>query len=332
LHLLESFGIGLALGAVVAIAISVLLWHDGRPSVGPALLAMGGGAIVGLTWGAWRRPSSLRSAIRADQQLGTEDLLSTAVALSATDTVDAWANAVLVMAERRTQQLSASSVVLRRLGSRAWGLIGISAAIAVTVAVLAGTAASSATGGKESDDKPAQKQQPSPLSRPLVALIPESPLVPSTADPRRDSAQDAADRTSETPGKTHPASRPAAAGDSDRTTVQNAADGTGPGSSKTAAPQSAAVPNAGNPDQGSGPQTPATAVARSAGGAGAADLDALPVAGKGGATGAESGGQPVPPWQSAGWADDVAEANRRLNTGKVPAAYRDLVRNYFDLK
>jgi hypothetical protein len=49
-----------------------------------------------------------------------------------------------------------------------------------------------------------------------------------------------------------------------------------------------------------------------------------------GRAGHDSGAARVAPWQSASWSADRAAAVEALRSGRVPDAYRDLVRAYFD--
>jgi hypothetical protein len=45
--------------------------------------------------------------------------------------------------------------------------------------------------------------------------------------------------------------------------------------------------------------------------------------------GVPGGRRPAPVWESQGWADDRGAAEAAVQSGRVPDAYRDLVRGYF---
>ena len=104
---------------LVAIAI-----FRGSPAIPLAITAVAVGITSGLIWGWIGRPSRLAAAMEADRQLGSADLLSSALSLS-NRTDDPWSSAVVVEADRWATLHSPSSVLLNRLGARAWGGIGI---------------------------------------------------------------------------------------------------------------------------------------------------------------------------------------------------------------
>src|SRR5438067_3480147 len=97
--------------------------------------------MIGLAWGLVRRPGLIDAALLADSQLELSDLLATALATASS--ADPWSRAVVAMAEQRCRSLSPDAVVLRKLGGRARGGIGLAAALVLTLGVLSGVPADS---------------------------------------------------------------------------------------------------------------------------------------------------------------------------------------------
>ncbi|MDB5296816.1 MAG: hypothetical protein JWO31_2799, partial [Phycisphaerales bacterium] len=71
---------GLLAGAAATAGLAVALGCQGRPAA-PAVAALAVGGVTGLVWGVARRPTRVAAAIRADELLGTDDLLGTAAAV-----------------------------------------------------------------------------------------------------------------------------------------------------------------------------------------------------------------------------------------------------------
>ncbi|QOV91572.1 hypothetical protein [Humisphaera borealis] len=339
LRFAETAGIGLLGGAAVAIAVSALLWNEGRPSLAVSLAALGVGALCGLLWGLLRRPSTIAVAIRADRQLDTDDLFATAASLAHADPTDSFAAAVLRIAERRSGELSASAVVLRRFGARAWGGISLSAAAALTFALLT-TSARRGDAASQLSAQPASNKTSPP--RPLLVLAPESPLLPAAGgrNPGEDRNPLGTAGNDDAPG-TRPATSPAVAATPQgegNTNADPQTSGTGSGSAKTSVksvaadtkPAGAAVETASNNGQ------PGTRPSGGVGGSGASTTDptATATAGtpSGGTTGSAGVKTAIAPWQSERWTANAEAAREQLQSGRVPAAYRDLVRQYFDVK
>jgi hypothetical protein len=126
-RLAESAGIGLIVASGLAIVLLAIFIAMGRDGWALSLILLPAGALAGLVGGFWRLPTLTATAIRADRQLRLHDLLSTAIVMR--DASDPWAALVIKRADESARSLRAGDVILRRLSPRAWGGIGICAAV-----------------------------------------------------------------------------------------------------------------------------------------------------------------------------------------------------------
>jgi hypothetical protein len=336
----EGLGLGALVGCGVGLVLLALLWWEGRTALGPSTAAVAFGAGVGLAWGVARRPRLLDTATEADRQLGLADLLGTALTAGHSrinDQPDPWAASVLAVAEARCRTLAPSAVVLNRLGARAWGGIGLATALLLTLALLAGspadTRAARANTLDRSKGNAANIEPPAQPEHPLLVVGAPQRTAPSESDnddrshPTPIAAPadaSAADSTSASTPHTDP--------DSTRSPSAGAASGTS-GSGQTKPPPAPGTtppsPTASASDHHDSPQPTANSTA---GGAGASTPN--PTSRQPGLTGAGSAGsaagRETPPWQSDRWGQDVQNAREAVDSGRVPAGYRDIVRKYFE--
>ena len=165
----ERTGLGILGGSVVALILLPLLLRQGHDAVAPCASALAAGACLGLLWGVTRRPRPLDAAVEADRQLGLKDLLGTALLVRGGD-ADSWTRTVLVLAETRCRGLSPSSVILHRVGGRAWGGIGLSVVLVFTLAVFFGTPSDGRAASSRADAVRATGTAPPDRpARPLLA-------------------------------------------------------------------------------------------------------------------------------------------------------------------
>ncbi|HEY8667434.1 MAG TPA: hypothetical protein VIL86_12255 [Tepidisphaeraceae bacterium] len=318
-RMLEWTGIGLAAGAAVALILMTILISRDQPILPLGLAALSLGAAWGAIWAIIRRPSHLDAAIQADRQLGLSDLLSTAATISADDP---FGQAVLHMAESRCAKLSPSAVIAHRLGARAWGGIGLAAALVLTVGITFSTASISPTNASDRGFlSPAElamtrseKIEPTPTRR-----FPRTPAdQPSENSP--DASRLGTGSAQPNPAKTeNPTDSASARGHS--TSTEGAGGGESHGADQhpnTATP----------PDQG-------TSAAHSnnggaiVSGAGQATDSGTPGTSSSAAAGAPDRPHRAAPWSASAWPAARAAAGDALRQGAVPDAYRDLVRDYF---
>jgi hypothetical protein len=152
----ERAGVCAAIAAGFALVFTgTMLWRgdNGFPlAIGTILL----GGVIGLLWGLAQRPEIADAALAADRQLQLADLLATALSLVSNQ--DPWARAVVATAEQRCRTLSADAIVVGRLGGRAWGGIGLAAALVMTVGALSALPGESPAG----DAKRGHPEYPAP--------------------------------------------------------------------------------------------------------------------------------------------------------------------------
>lgn len=341
LRWVECGGIGLVIGAAVAVLLSLLLYTERRSSVEITALLLTLGSACGVMWGVWRRPSIVGTALRADRQLGTDDLFSTAAAMStSTAASDPWAATLLAVAEARSLELSPARVVFRRLSGRSWSGICLAVATALTLAVLTSTPAASdaATG-----TNPLASPTAPPPPRPLVVLAPDGGISPARDGGRQEedgnpsSAQDPATAAAPPPA-TAPATGTPEAASPESTHATAGAQGTSPGSGETNTQPSTSPIARMTPGVGATTNALRPVGTQPAGGIGTVDTrppigdPASDPGGSGVGAAATGGGTTVAPWNAPSWQADVEAAKRQLQNGQIPAAYRDLVRQFFDVE
>jgi hypothetical protein len=337
LRVAERSALGLAAGMAAASVLAALLWWQGR-SAGTAVAGLAAlGTACGLTWALARRPSRLDAAMLADTQLDLDDLLGTAAALSTgrSSSDDAWSATILQLADARCRAIRPRDVVLSRLGVRAWGGVGLSTALALTLAMLAGTSADPAVADIGNARPSAVRTAPPAVDRPLIAIADDAarPAKPR-GDPQHEGNSTAGPTTEQNATPATAPAAPAAGETGHRAASTGGTDGVGGGSSSSNPPSPAPADN-------TLPASPATRPATLPGGdvalgdgTAARSTSPGPATRPAGRTaGASDDRQPASaPWNRPDWADDVRTARQRIESGDVPAAYRDLLRSYFDVK
>jgi hypothetical protein len=296
-----------------------MLW-SGQDGLVPAVATLALGAAIGLVWGLVRGPRMIDAAVEADRQLQLADLLATALAVRGSE--DPFAHAVVAVAEQRCRALSPDAIMLHRLGSRAWGGIGLAAALVVTLGALSALPADS----RARQDAVPELQMASPradaqrsddaitvaTSTSKHAIAPSDSDSKGSTDTAQSSVTDPGDVIHLAPGHDPGLSR--------------ASLGTAAGRTKGALqpPDPAAVavgrehPTDAGRDNGS-----AGGRAGEAGGSVSAVTTGVRSAGS------RHSESPSPPWQSPSSASDRQGALRAVDAGNVPDRCRDVVREYF---
>lgn len=306
---LEAIGGGMMIGSIAAMPLVGILAWRGRSTLELLAGMLVAGLVAGVLWQARRCPSRLDAAQEADRQLGLADLMSTAWLVRASD--DPWVVSVLARAEQRSAMLWPGDVVVRRYGGRAWSGIGLTIAFTIGLAML----------GVE----------------PHGTVAAGAPLIPSLQDNRSasDSPYDAR----------HDAPSPGSYADSAATpvTVEPAdASGVSAGSSGNVPGNATGTEN--GKETGEFPSQSLRDIAADgsyshAGGMGAGGVraSAKDADARRGFDLNFSGGQSMLPedqdslpWDRDTWPTDRMQAQQPIESGDVPDAYRDLVRDYFD--
>lgn len=320
--------------AVSLILVPLLAWRE-RPVGFLALTIFGLALLSGAIWGMIRRPTALGAAIEADRQLGWADLLASAWLVDQKAAVggaeESFAEPVLAMAEARCLAVVPSAVVLHRFGRRAWGLIGLGMVLVFAMVLLLdqqpGGQARAASSDQLQSWAQAEDQQDA-ARRTNVTRLPTDP------DYRRaESGRGGDDDPANAPVSPRNESGTASAKPQpDAPSGTNASDnGTGAGAAQSG---STAKPSQTGPaiaSSGDAEHRGAEGATRSSsgGGTGEARTGVDGASGMSAGTDRASTERPAPPWRSQSWPADRLAAQQAMESGRIPDAYRALVRDYF---
>lgn len=321
LRVLEQIGLGVSGGCVAGLPlVGIALWRgQGAEQLAAGALALG--ALGGLFHGWATRPSRLRAALEADRQMDSSDLISSAISVGDRD--DAWSAALRAAADDWARHASPASVVLNRLGARAWGGIGLSAALLVVLAMLPTYA--SPTRAADETTSPAGTA----LARGTLEAAARGRSVratPAQADP--EDANSARGRGEE-PAPRSATRESVAAGEPRRGESDRRGNSPSRGSGRSETPTRAGQlpePVSATDAHGNSPG------GRSTGGVGRAQAGARgggPTR-SGDTAGASESAELLAPWTSADWPAAAQRARSAAENGSLPDAYRDVVRAYFD--
>ena len=325
LRILECAGLGVLGGcAAAAPLLAIALWR-GYPPLPLAVSALAVGAAAGLLWGLTTRPTPLAAAMEADRQLGWADLLSSALTTRQTNG-DPWIAAVAAAADAHCRAAAPSSVILNRLGARAWGGVGLAAALVIVLGLLPTYAIPTRADEQASNPINPFAQRQSPEAESFARATPTGRRTPPQQEPIDDSASrmgaDASDPQTQDHNNQNAGNSAAA---HQGTSSDPSGQGTGAAHSDIRSSSSPAL----HPDA-----THARAIGngnKASGGAG--ESASHPRAGQDAAAGSAAAASPekyAPPWSSSQWPQRVRQAQTLLDRGQVPDSYRDVVREYFD--
>jgi hypothetical protein len=310
-RVLERAAIGVLVAcALTMILLPILAWRGERvmPMVLGSMLL---GAVCGAIFGITSRPTVLDTAIESDRQLNLADLLATAISIRQRDE---WSDAVIAMADARCAHLAPRQILFNRLGVRAWGGIGLSAAIVLTLAILSSNAVITQAIAQASGRAP-QANASNPAAREEMLSVAREPS--RVAHPAQPSDEDHSQIPSR--AETHTKNSESTAANHNVTST----DGSGAGQANTEATNHAGMNPSASPANASNTRPSHTATG---GGVGAPTKTGTDLAG---ASIASHPSNPLAPWQSSGWSSQRAQALQDLHDNKIPATYHDLVRDYF---
>jgi hypothetical protein len=296
-RMIESAAVCAFVGAVIGfLLVPVLIWR-GQEALGPALMVLGIGAVAGVVLAVTRTPTVLQTAMEMDRQLGLHDLLGTAIRPQACGDV-AFENVVRAQAQAICQGLSGNELMLRRLGGRAWGGMGIAAGLLLTAAMM--SSSPTPTQARANDAGKTDGLAASPSAA-------DAHNNQTRSSFRRDRADDA-QRIGGDPDPSNDRPLPGGGTASADRSTKPRTDGSGSAEARS-------------DDVRSAPMKPAAA-------------DAVRRADRGGGL---SGGIVKPPpdrqtprWRAEAGRADWEAAQRDIDSGRVPDAYRDLVREFFE--
>jgi hypothetical protein len=330
LRVVESAGIGVLIAAAMGLAVVAFLYarqQSAEIAVGGILA---GGMVAGGILGLRRRPSALQVAIEADRQLHLPELFSSAAMLppaAATDPLDRALRQTL--AERAALQCSgklARRIRLRKFGANGWAAIALGAGVPLLLGTL--ISPRPPAGAAEQDaDRPAAAVDPG--DAPLVQLADTAAGARQEMHP--DEPVTGGDRPgpfSQAPEQPNaPAQTPIGNPRDPSPSASPSGNASGPGSSRTAVDQQPSPTRFDTPVIGS--PNPSAGVSTGGAGPAAPTPAAGDTATPAGGIGRTIDSAPTPPWQSARWPAEANAARQQVNSGQIPAAYRDLVRDYF---
>jgi hypothetical protein len=320
--------------AASGLALVSLLILMGRGEAVPAaaLWILPLGSVGGALWMILRRPRAIDAAMEADRQLGLADLLSTALSIiedsgrSSSErhpTAEAFAAAVVAMADARCGELSASSVVFHRLGVRAWGGIGLAAALVISLTLVAANpldSQASTLAGVEARPVAGSDVTKTTQMAGMAPRLSQAAMRPIVADhPNTDENAFNPARASSNGVR--------AAGESHQGTEAANPEGAGPGVGTSHAT------NPGNPLAAEGTSAANSAMGRTpAGGVGLSSSEegVNKQGSSGGAVGRNAVARVTPVWKSSAWPAAQEAARAATQAGQIPQEYQDLVRAYFD--
>jgi hypothetical protein len=330
---LERSGACVAVASIFACLFATVALVQGRDAMQLVLPTLAIGALAGLIWGLAARPTRFDAVIEADRQLDLADLLATAYARRGDD--DPWQRAVVAIADQRCRALAPAAVVVHRYGGRAWGGIGLSAALGLTLALLSGvpqdSRARTATNAKPAATVSAAETVESPQARTADASS-----AAAEARAKIAAAESRAGIRSESPAANDPDGRA-----SDNALTRPGSDGSGgerAGQTSAAAGDALPRPAAAGEDDHDNAANAATIAGGGATAGGpvgspkdaAAARAAEPAGAPAGRTIAGGRRPHAAPWSSPSWPADRAAAGQAIRAGRVPDAYRDVVSAYFD--
>ena len=318
-------GLGVLAACAAALPLVIILLWRGMPAMGIVVVALSVGAAAGVVRAIIVRPTAIAAAIEADRQLGWADLLSSAMMVRSAAPADPWAAAVRAEADARCRAVSPSAVILHRLGARAWGGIGLAAALVLALGIVPTFVAPTLA-----------DQQQNVIRNPLDAFS-EGPEAPRSRTGRvahrthtQEEPQD--DRASRMNGVEQP---PPTAGQRDASADGNAQpsnDATDPSGRGTGASQSKNPNSANHLLTASGTQAhpPAGGTHAAAGSGQASSQTPSGLDASGESAGRSEASQSAPPWATSHWAADSQRADAAVESGRIPDSYRDVIRAYFE--
>lgn len=316
----ESIAIATAIASAAGLALTPILWWRGETALPLAIAMLILGGISGLVWGISRRPTRFQAAVEADRQLNLHDLLGTVHLLSGERTADdGWKEAIAFISDSRCLSLRPSSVVVNRLGLRAWGGVGILGALLITMGLFTARPINVSAASSNESNAPASLQS----IQPSVVLANPSPQV-TTRPPGPGGTDDISNRGAEQ-NQSDDSHR-------DSSSQPNAAQSHSTAGSDSSVGGGAAITHTTqSPLEIPAASKIEAAIKHSGPGAvaGPSDSHANIPGDSNSAMASENANHQTPPWTSNQWSKDSAAAQTAINTGQVPDSDADLVRDYF---
>jgi hypothetical protein len=324
----ESAGVFTAMAAAAGLApVAILLWR-GESALITAIVLLAIGALTGAAWGAMRRPTLAQTSLRADQQLRLHDLLSTAL-MAHRWRDEEFRNIVLAQADAICRQRSPNEILVRRLSGRAWGAIGIVSSLLLTVSMMSGgveiAVATPARTDGVNQRASAGRAEGSDASDPKQTRLSVAARAPAP-EPAKLREQGEKNGSSDDANPDSPRNGGEGIGIENQKIAIDAA-GESEGRTQTAR----VAPMERSQLRSSGSASPDGELPATGGGALPAALGSNQET-----SGVQSAPGASPALQAAPW-NSSGETNRnsgpaQIGSGRVPDAYRDVVREYFSVE
>lgn len=360
---LERIGVCLLIGAVACLLwMAALLWRGQEMGWAPGVI-LGVAVVTGAIWGFMRRPTRFRAAMETDRQLKLNDLLSSAMGMRQSlasqtrgagfeestrsrlrfresgapvdeENIDerTFSSIVLALADEACARSAVSGLRLHRLGARSWGGIGLAMALVGAMAFLGADPSRSHGDQTQVATGPVGWQEIEDQKRAEAAT--RLPNAPDYRRPRAGTGGDEKDPINagipEAVGAKDPEKDPGKAGaGSEASAGATASVGAGAASGSSQSPPSGTKPETPIGSTGSAEKPVTGGTQAGTGGTGSANAGIDTSAGiDGGAASRTS--RPTPVWRSSEWPAAQKSAREAVAGNRVPDAYRDLVRDYFE--
>jgi hypothetical protein len=319
LRLVEQTGLGILAGAGVGLPlVAIAIWRS-LPAATLAIASLTLGAIAGLLHGYLTRPIPLQSALEADRQLETADLLSSAWSLR--QSPDPWAQAMRSSADHWSRSTQPSTVILNRLGARAWGGVGLATALLLVLTMLPTYARPT----QAADNPSASNSVTDPQQNPQITQSHSRVRTFLQQDPEDLNSN----RMSPSELNSPPLSPPGSNASTDPAHSSLANDPNGRGASEShSKSNSAQLPRNSDPTS----SNPTSSPGRTASGTGQTGQHPITPGNNSSQIGSVSPNPQTPaaPWKSTQWPQDSDRALRAVDSGQIPDQYRDVIHGYFD--
>jgi hypothetical protein len=309
-----------SLSAILILPLS--LW--GFATLAAAVTAISGIAIMVTAVLVFRRwPTLLSAAAIADRQLHLDDLLTTTVRLQPVP-FDDLSEVVIALADARCRQVPVTAIAIPGLSGTSWAGIALAAAAAIALAVVPMRSANSSHSNADSNVLASAVDAPGEGASPLISVG-----VPFHSDPIGE-GESRMSAPMESAGSEKNTVTPDGAADSENHAAEGGGDAsTGRRASSTQKPLANQAPDVSSTG---GHRTHSSGIASGSGREATEHRDATGDKigeGAGMTAGQTARSESVPAWSSPDWPAARAVALSPARAATIPAAYRDLVRDYF---
>ena len=325
-RVLEHAGVGVLIACALGfISTTLLAWRGissaGEPIV-PTLVLLALGAACGAAAGLRRKPMLLDTATDLDRQLRSPDLLSTALLVQRERafTDAGFVSTVLSLSDARVADVSLNELMVRRFTPRAWAGVGLATASSLVFALMMTVPP---TPSSAEDSRAAERSISHDLDRVSApdARHAEPALVPRNSDAVANGSR---------PDDSEDSNRPMSERSGTKRSAAAAASARGDGTARTDDLRETRSPSSPVGTHATGRPVSGDTTAQA--GVGHESMTAGPGDGPDGVvTRDPTATRNVAPWSSQFWPANQSAARDALRADKVPAAYRDLVKDYFDL-